>query len=364
MRASGGRRGSEFVSALEKIMPAKELLFDPTPGFGPYRRFLEHAMAHPAKMNTLLLRFLIAKFTRPGDTILDPMCGSGSCGVVGALLGRNVIQVDIEERFVEWAEEARRRVERYLTLIPKGRIVNIRGDSRRLSELLRERVDAIVTSPPYSETMQAEHDPEKELRRLQRKLKQGMRLSRSTVEVIKRGRWPPYGIVVVTQPYSDNLKNIGNLPHGEIDAVITSPPCTNRAAGEKLAIGGIHRLSKGSIANPRRETYLEAMLKVYGEMWKVLKPGGPCIVVVKPFIRGGEIVDLPYQTWLLMEKVGFRLVELYKLRLRNISFWRVIYEREHPSVPKLRHEYVLVCRKPAQGEQDLNHLSPNIDYEV
>ena len=33
---------------LEDVMPAEELDFDPTPGFGRYRRFLEHAIAHPA----------------------------------------------------------------------------------------------------------------------------------------------------------------------------------------------------------------------------------------------------------------------------------------------------------------------------
>ena len=38
----------EFKSQLEEILPAKELLFDPTPGFGDYRKFLEHAIAHPA----------------------------------------------------------------------------------------------------------------------------------------------------------------------------------------------------------------------------------------------------------------------------------------------------------------------------
>jgi ubiquinone/menaquinone biosynthesis C-methylase UbiE len=87
------------------------------------------------------------------------------------------------------------------------------------------------------------------------------------------------------------------------------------------------------------------MLKVYSEMWKVLKPGGLAIIVIKPFIRKKKVVDLPYHTWLLLKKVGFKLVKLYKLRLKNVSFWRVLYEKKYPSVPKLRHEYILVCKK-------------------
>jgi len=38
----------EFKSKLEEILSAEELLFDATPGFGPYKKFLEHAIAHPA----------------------------------------------------------------------------------------------------------------------------------------------------------------------------------------------------------------------------------------------------------------------------------------------------------------------------
>jgi DNA modification methylase len=67
----------EFISKLEEILPAEELLFEPTPSFGKYKIFLEHAVAHPAKANTELLEFLILKFTKPGDVILDPMAGSG-----------------------------------------------------------------------------------------------------------------------------------------------------------------------------------------------------------------------------------------------------------------------------------------------
>jgi len=62
-------------------------------------------------MNTRLLEFLIENFTNEGEVVLDPMCGSGSTGVVAALHGRNAIQVDIEEKFVRWADEAKRKLE-------------------------------------------------------------------------------------------------------------------------------------------------------------------------------------------------------------------------------------------------------------
>ncbi|MGB9774826.1 MAG: DNA methyltransferase, partial [Bacteroidota bacterium] len=148
---------TEFKSKLEEIMPAEELQFEPTPSFGRYGRFLEHAIAHPAKANTKLLEFLIKAFTREGDVVLDPMAGSGSTGVVAALHGRNAVQVELEPKFHAWMEKARENVEKHPTLTPKGRIVNILGDARRLSEILSQ-ADVAITSPPYSESLQNKHD--------------------------------------------------------------------------------------------------------------------------------------------------------------------------------------------------------------
>jgi hypothetical protein len=59
-----------FRSRLEDIVPAEELLFEPTPGFGYYAPWLKHAVAHPAKMNTWLLEYLVRAFTEPGGWVV------------------------------------------------------------------------------------------------------------------------------------------------------------------------------------------------------------------------------------------------------------------------------------------------------
>jgi len=531
-----------FRSQLENIMSAEELTFDPTPGFGSaYKKFLGHATAHPAKANTRLLEFLIKKFTCEGETVLDPMAGSGSTGVVAALHGRNAVQVDIERKFVVWAEEAKWKVEAQATLTAKGSIRNICGDSRKLSELLKN-VDVVLTSPPYSQTI-SKHgggkcrlknvgvstktarsydaivtsppyaiDPKnichiKEGKTLQdydkkRGFKPTMHprigyspneqnignLPMEKVDSIITS--PPYGEAqdghgiakkgyqgkkhsptdlvgnrsympdkfeseqnisrlkydaVITSPpyardkggekgmlthdekrrkdktlyktYGKNPENIDNLPYvdtvitsppfgsstlaeglrgrdlskqkdfirkkhrdyGEIgskgdshqignlpfDAVITSPPyegsledrkgggiLTREGAGPDSEATSTQNLlpckyssSKENIGNLKKETYLEAMLQVYSEMFKVLKPDGKAIIIIKPFIRSKKVVDLPWHTWLLLEKAGFKLVKLFKLRLQQASFWRVLYQKKYPSVPIIKHEYILVCQK-------------------
>jgi len=276
----------EFRSQLENIMQAQELLFHPTPGFGRYKRFLEHAMAHPAKMNTKLLEFLIKNFTKEGETVLDPMCGSGSTGVIAALCGRNAVQVDIENKFVDWAEEARLKVEKHPTFTPKGSIINMYGDSRKLSELLKE-ADAVLTSPPYGEAQDG-HGIAKEGY-------QGKK--HSPTDLVGNRSYMPDKF--------QNPRNISNLSY---------------------------------------KSYRAAMVKVYSEMWKVLKPSGLCIIVIKPFIRKKKVVDLPYHTWSLLQAIGFKLIKLYKLRHKNPSFWRNLYKKYY-SVPEIKHEYILVVTK-------------------
>ena len=384
-------------------MPAEELLFDPTPAFGEYKKFLEHAVAHPAKMNTNLLEFLIKKFSKKGDIVLDPMAGSGSTGVVASLHGRNAICIELEKKFYDWMEKARKNVEKHPTLISKGWIINICGDARRLSDLLKKETDIIVTSPPYLNVDNVKKNSEK--------------FWKKAKELGKRwGSEPPSG---TEQKLTISKDNISNLPLGNIDVIITSPQYAHEStaskptklekkgkfkmghskeepytdedyrswkrheggniAKRKLFIrvpcspkeaqfhdtrperkGTIWEYTKEVEATPeviekiqklknekkgRSETYLEAMLKVYNEMYKVLKNNGLAIIVVKPFVRNKKVVDLPYHTWLLLKKVGFKLTKIYKLRLKQKSFWRILYEKKFPEVPKIRHEYVIIVKK-------------------
>ena len=91
---------NEFKSKLEESMPAEELRFPHSPAFGKYRIIMPaESVAHPAKFHAELVEYLLEKYTKPGETILDPMAGTGILGVIAALNGRNAIQVELEERF-------------------------------------------------------------------------------------------------------------------------------------------------------------------------------------------------------------------------------------------------------------------------
>lgn len=60
-------------------------------------------LQHPATMPDKLAEDLILCFSREGDTVLDPMCGSGTSLVMAAKHKRNYIGIEISENYCEIA---------------------------------------------------------------------------------------------------------------------------------------------------------------------------------------------------------------------------------------------------------------------
>ena len=85
-----------------------------------------------------LAEALISRLTDPGDTVLDPFAGYGTTVAVATRLGRRAIGVELLPAHVSIA---RARAGSGATVIE--------GDARHLLSLVDERVDLVLTSPPY-----------------------------------------------------------------------------------------------------------------------------------------------------------------------------------------------------------------------
>jgi DNA modification methylase len=113
-------------------------------------RYLPETSSHPAKMLPALAAHAITSYTRPGELVLDPMCGSGTTLVEAAYCGRHSIGVDIEARFTALAR-ANLRLAAGRGAPGRGRVVT--GDAtdlpQRLPNQLRGQVALVLTSPPY-----------------------------------------------------------------------------------------------------------------------------------------------------------------------------------------------------------------------
>ena len=58
---------------------------------------------HPTQKPTELFAAIINDFTRPGDLILDPFCGSGTTGIACVQTGRRFIGVEIDPGYADIA---------------------------------------------------------------------------------------------------------------------------------------------------------------------------------------------------------------------------------------------------------------------
>lgn len=240
------------------------------------------AFAHPAKISLALVKKIFAHalelgWIRKGDTCVDPFAGVGGVAFGAIARGINFIGQELEPHFVDFSngvectgiskadwvqfygrwEKANRRdgrhwcpnclaqakqvvepavrtkdlfdllgtalYERNIGKIPstlphrfEGNLefwerkfglsgaVIVQGDSRKLLENLRERVECVVSSPPFLTGDRAS------AQRIE------FRDDRSAQRMKENQRW--------RTGYGSSKGQLGNLPAGNVDALVSSPP--------------------------------------------------------------------------------------------------------------------------------------------
>ena len=366
------------------------------------------AFSHPAKMAYGLLERIydhaVAEgWLHAGSVVADPFGGIGSTGLLGAYRGVQVVCVELEEKFcrltngydcpgitkkewVRWFGRFGRNkeicpacqgsidkwYERNSGMIPckeahryRGnfelhdnawrklgcpRPVMIQGDSRQLSEIIG-RVECIVTSPPYSESLQHDGQSRSEFadgrERRKEKSWQGMEYGHSPGQL---GAMKPGSVDAA-------------LPPGQVSAIISSPPyegsegspsggrlqtksggTMSSKAQKQYGLTAQYGEAEGQLGHTQGDTFWSAAKIICEQCYQILKPGGVAIWVLKDFVRNKKRVDFTSDWRKLCEAAGF--VTLHKHhamlvkeeryttlfgdevvdRTKSASFFRFIYE--------------------------------------
>src|SRR3990167_5912833 len=122
--------------------------------------YTKESMRHPAKMHVSMCREIIKRYSKKGELILDPMAGIGTTLIEGALLGRNVIGIEYEQKFVDMGNKNIERMETQLGFMKRGKCVIIKGDARDIISSFKENKellgdhgidDSVVFSPPFAD---------------------------------------------------------------------------------------------------------------------------------------------------------------------------------------------------------------------
>ncbi len=360
------------------------------------------AFAHPAKMSYGLLKRILAHAQEQGwlnGVILDPFGGIGSTGILGAYEGYQVVCCELEQKFVDLAEQNFKLHDNAWQKFGNPRPVIIQGDSRRLCEVV-EKADCVIGSPPFA----VRQPPAQiEFEKLSKTQKDDYGQTPGQLGAMKPGK---VDMVMSSPPYVDAVKtgegpgakvwseekghwiaadytqgkygvaqgNLGNLKSGDVDCVLGSPPYegsiqtdgdgidwskikeggTNKTLARE-AVGTGYGKAKGQLAEERGDTFWSAAKIIVEQCFKILKPSGHAIWVVKSFVRNKRIVDFPSDWQRLCESVGFKTVCVHHAMLVKEMSHKTLFGYTEVK----RKERKSFFRRLAESKG-----SPRIDFEV
>ena len=113
-------------------------------------------LVHPAKFPETLAQEFIEFFTKRGETVLDPMAGTGSTLIAALRAGRNSYGIELNPKYAEIArqliEDERNLLEDQVVNL-KSEIVN--GDAAELANYQFPAMNYVLTSPPYWDMLHA-----------------------------------------------------------------------------------------------------------------------------------------------------------------------------------------------------------------
>lgn len=195
----------------------------------PPRR--KSVLTHPAKFPESLVQEFIEFFTKRGQTVLDPMVGTGSTLVACMRSGRAGIGVEINPRYAEIIQQVLdadiSSDNRLAPMLPHQQVFV--ADARNLMDLGLPEIDYCITSPPYWDMLRMKGFETQKKRRTDEEL-----------DVF----------------YSDIPEDVGNI--GDYDE------------------------------------FVQSLLDIYRQVHRVLRNRGYLTVIVKNVKKGGRIYPLAW----------------------------------------------------------------------
>lgn len=260
-------------------------------------RYLPESTAHPAKMLPAIAATAIARYTEPGDLVVDPMCGIGTTLVEAVHVGRDGLGVEYEDR---WARVAAVNVAHARRQGAAGTAEVIRGDARRLPALV----------PPGTE-------------------------GRAALVITS----PPYGASVHGQVIAEQRRGTG---------------------GGVRKYDNRYGQDPANLASRRLDELLDGFTQILAACRDLLRPGGLAVITARPWRNRGEMIDLPSAVLGCGEQAGLVPAARYIALLAGVRDGRLIarpsfFQLENVRKARQRgepwhlivHEDVLVLRRPA-----------------
>ena len=108
-----------------------------------------HTPHYRGNWSPRVVRNVIERYSKPGDTVLDPMVGGGTTAVECLLTGRNSTSADINEGAIRITKNRLAMPENRANELPESEHIQYVGDTRNLNLIENNSIDLIATHPPY-----------------------------------------------------------------------------------------------------------------------------------------------------------------------------------------------------------------------
>ena len=198
-----------FVNRLNDLDPKTWLKFQKSWFIHAPPARKKGVLRHPAKFPETLVQEFIEFFTKEGQTILDPMVGTGSSLVAALRSGRNSIGIELNEQYVDITNQAVQDEQEILGESAEHLACQvIQGNAQHAPEIFAEfdlpPVNYIITSPPYWDMLHAKGAQTQKERR---------------------------GNAELDSLYSDNPEDLGNIHEYDqfleqlVDIYVALKPC-------------------------------------------------------------------------------------------------------------------------------------------
>jgi DNA modification methylase len=113
-------------------------------------------LVHPAKFPETLAQEFIEFFTKQGETVLDPMAGTGSTLVAALRAGRNSYGIELNPKYAEIAGQIIQEERSVLgDSVSNLQSLVINGDAAQITTYKLPIVEYVLTSPPYWDMLHA-----------------------------------------------------------------------------------------------------------------------------------------------------------------------------------------------------------------
>jgi DNA modification methylase len=113
-------------------------------------------LVHPAKFPETLAQEFIEFFTKRGETVLDPMAGTGSTLVAALRSGRHSYGIELNPKYVEIAKGIIEEETNVLgNAVAALQSLMIHGDAAQIASYQLPAVHYVLTSPPYWDMLHA-----------------------------------------------------------------------------------------------------------------------------------------------------------------------------------------------------------------